>query len=482
MNEFEKKIAERFHIEFHEDDVFWNNEVKANLFVRFMLDIMCGVLILMWILGSVEVLKIPMKQMTYAVAINAPLLLLGSLLCRQYNGKKHWLKYAMCVIALCASTALTTEMNTFASITIALPMLISVRYYRTDLTRLVAGMSVFAMAISEYLRARFGVLNLNLVTNINATTLTLGSGGLREAVWNAGVDRHEYMKNLFRGSFGPRLLMLLIIAMVCIELAKRAHENVKAQDEISRRTEALNKEMQLATAIQQAVLPKQESHRKEVDISAMMLPAKEVGGDFYDFFAIDSDHMGMVIGDVSGKGIPAALMMMMGKTLIKTGLCEGHSPKETAELVNGVLAKDNENEIFMTAWIGVLELSTGKLTGVDAGHEQPAIRKASGAFELYKDKKCFVLGGLEGVIYTEMEWQLEKGDVLFMYTDGVTEAKRSDETMLGTERMLEELNAFEDTAPKALLKHMHERIEAFVGDAEPFDDLTMLCARYNGTD
>ncbi len=236
-------------------------------------------------------------------------------------------------------------------------------------------------------------------------------------------------------------------------------------------------ELSMATRIQTDMLPNiypAFPDREEFDIFATMTPAKEVGGDFYDFFLIDDDHLGLVMADVSGKGVPAALFMMMSKILVSNFAMMGGSPAKVLEQVNTQICKNNDEEMFVTVWFGVLEISTGKVTAANAGHEYPMIKKADGSFELFKDKHGFVIGGMDGMRYKDYEFTLEKGGTLFLYTDGVAEATNAENELFGTERMLEALNADPQTAPKTLLENMKKAVDEFVGDAPQFDDLTML--------
>ena len=220
--------------------------------------------------------------------------------------------------------------------------------------------------------------------------------------------------------------------------------------------------------------------RREFDIFASMTPAKEVGGDLYDFFLMDEDHLALVIGDVSGKGIPAALFMMVARTLIHHVAMREQSPARILQIVNEEICSRNPDEMFVTVWLGVLKISTGKLTAANAGHEFPALRQPNGPFELYKDKHGFVIGGMEGVRYKEYEIQLEPGSKLFVYTDGVAEATNAEKELFGTERMIDALNADPNACPEEILKNVREAVDGFVKEAEQFDDLTMLCVEYKG--
>ena len=242
-------------------------------------------------------------------------------------------------------------------------------------------------------------------------------------------------------------------------------------------------ELSMATRIQADMLPNifpAFPERKEFDIFASMDPAKEVGGDFYDFFLIDDDHLGLVIADVSGKGVPAALFMMASKILIQNYAIMSRSPKEALEATNKQICQSSHEDMFVTVWLGILELSTGILTAANAGHEYPVLKLPGGQFELLKDKHGFVIGGMPGLTYREYEIKLEKGAILFLYTDGVAEATDEHNEFFGTDRLLDALNTSENETPRQVLESMDRAVGAFVKKAPQFDDLTMLCIKYNG--
>ena len=205
-----------------------------------------------------------------------------------------------------------------------------------------------------------------------------------------------------------------------------------------------------------------------------------MGGDFYDYFLIDDDHLCMVIADVSGKGVPAALFMMASKIILQSVAMLGGSPAEILTKTNQAICSNNEAQMFVTVWVGILELSTGKLTCANAGHEYPVFKRPDGCFELYKDRHGFVIGGLDGAKYKEYEMQLEPGAKLFVYTDGVPEATNAGNELFGTERMLEALNSAQAAAPMDVLKTVRKAVDGFAKEAEQFDDLTMLCLEYKG--
>ena len=242
-------------------------------------------------------------------------------------------------------------------------------------------------------------------------------------------------------------------------------------------------ELNMAAQIQASMMPGDFPafpDRREFEIFAEMDPAREVGGDFYDFFLIDGDHLCLVMADVSGKGIPGALFMMASKIILQSCVRLQRSAGEALTRTNEALCTNNRLEMFVTVWLGILEISTGRLTAANAGHEYPVLRQPGGDFALYRDRHGFVLGGLEGVKYREYELTLEPGSKLFLYTDGVPEATDAHERMFGTERMLAALNAAPDAAPEQLLGNVRRAVDGFVQDAEQFDDLTMLCLEYRG--
>ena len=263
-------------------------------------------------------------------------------------------------------------------------------------------------------------------------------------------------------------------------------ENTEALFRMTAEKERIGTELALAARIQESMLPDARCPfpgRREFALSASMSPAKEVGGDFYDFFLIDEDHLALVMADVSGKGIPGALYMMVTKAILKNNAYIGKSAAEILELTNDTLCASNRAEMFVTVWLGILEISTGRITAANAGHEYPAIYRASaGSFELFRDPHGFILGGMEDMVYKDYSFRLDPGDRLFVYTDGVPEAAGSSGELFGTDRMLVALNENAACAPEELLTQVRKAVDAFVGDAEQFDDLTMLCLEYHGAE
>ena len=247
--------------------------------------------------------------------------------------------------------------------------------------------------------------------------------------------------------------------------------------------EKIGAELNVATQIQADMLPRifpAFPDRREFDLYAFMHPAREVGGDFYDFFLIDEDHLCMVIADVSGKGVPAALFMVIAKTLIKNQAMMGDDPADILGKVNEQLCEGNDAMLFVTVWISILTISTGKGIAANAGHEHPVIRRAGGSYELVVYRHSPAVAAMEGMRFRQHSFELHPGDRLFVYTDGVPEATNAENELFGNERMLDVLNSQPDRKPHALLETMKREIDIFVGEAPQFDDITMLCLDYFG--
>lgn len=255
----------------------------------------------------------------------------------------------------------------------------------------------------------------------------------------------------------------------------RIEKYIDSLTRITAEEERISTELTLATDIQKSMLPRVFPTHEKYEIFAYMDPAKEVGGDFYDFFMIDETHLGTVIADVSGKGIPAALFMVIAKTMIKNCAMGNSSPAKILETVNNQLMESNSTEMFVTVWLGITDLETGLMTASSAGHEYPAIKHGDKPFELLIDKHGLPLASMEDVPYTDYTVQLQKGDVVYVYTDGVPEATEKNYELFGVNRMIDSLNYAIDTKPKYICDNVINSITAFLDGADQFDDLTMLC-------
>ena len=334
----------------------------------------------------------------------------------------------------------------------------------SDLPQLVFLFVVLLAAMMLFLKQpvhRGGILCAGLA--VSGPLLTI-------ALYSAGLLTH------------PLWLPAGSIVSYILALVDHYASAIKERQRLALENERISTELALASRIQSSALPKEFPVRKEFDLYASMTPAKEVGGDFYDFFMIDDDHLALVIADVSGKGVPAALFMMVSSSLLHHAAMslKEFSAAQALKIVNDQVCSRNPEEMFVTVWLGILELSTGKLTAANAGHEYPMVKKAGESFELLKDRHGLVIGAMGGIRYRDYELQLEPGSKLFVYTDGVAEATNSRNELFGTQRLEKVLKDHGDSAPAEILKDVKKAVDEFVGTAPQFDDLTMLCVEFKG--
>ena len=245
----------------------------------------------------------------------------------------------------------------------------------------------------------------------------------------------------------------------------------------------MEQELEYARIIQESALPRNfKFPRNDFELFALMDPAKEVGGDFYDFFFVDTNKLALVIADVAGKGIPAALFMMRSKTTIRTLTESGLPPSEVLFRANNALCEGNDADMFVTVWIGIIDLETGHMVCANAGHEYPVIMRKGGEYDIFKDKHSLALAAMPGIRTKEYEIDLNPGDRLFVYTDGIPEAINERTEEYGIGRLLRKLNLNRDVSMENTLPSVRADIDAFAGKADQFDDITMLGVIYNGPD
>ncbi len=259
------------------------------------------------------------------------------------------------------------------------------------------------------------------------------------------------------------------------------HHMAELQHETARR-ERMSSELSVATQIQKDLLPSAFPafpNRNEFEIYASMHPARGVGGDFYDFALLDDDHLYFAVADVSGKGIPAALFMMCSRTIMRNNALGGFPPEEILARTNVALCENNRSNMFLTTLLGVLELSTGKLTVANAGHNPPLICK-KGRCNYLKLRPGFILGGMENLKFRTHDFQLEPGDAFYCYTDGVTEAQNTASELFGEDRLALSLAAAGNRSADGLIKSVDRSVANFVGAAEQADDITQLCIVWHG--
>ena len=459
------------------------NEKNANRMMTMIINITVVIVAITWILFETGFfyIRIHFREL---MIFNIVLMAAVCLISRKTNYEKDWVKYIL-MAAFTVVYAVTTSALTYnVALLIVVPIVLSVRYFDKKYTRFIGLLTIIVFFIAYLYGANHGMLDMNFVQYAPGTTIVTNEKmWLDDAVKGIPYDGMLMIKNTMISNYFVKMLQYVIVAAVSIRLVDHCQDIMDKQRNLTESTARIGTELNLAKRIQADMLPNlfpAFPERDEFDLYASMDPAKEVGGDFYDFFMIDEDHLGMVIADVSGKGIPAAMFMMFSKNIIANNAMLGKLPAKALEDANNSICKNNSEEMFVTVWLGILEISTGHVVAANAGHEYPAIKSADGGFELFKDKHGLVVGGMEGLRYREYELQLEPGSKIFVYTDGVPEATNADEEMFGTDRMIEALNTDPGAAPKQILKNVRSAVDDFVKDAEQFDDLTMLCLEYRG--
>lgn len=442
------------------------NEEEASRYAAKCLLVCAGVGALSWLFNIWGIFIIPEKIMNIGMPVTILFFLIPALLCKLIDLKPLWVKYIIIMCGVMGIFALSCAMPKHGVLAWAVPLTLSCHYYSKKLTRFTLIVSWIFFSASIYVGMYIGESDLNIM---------ISNGVVHEIVTG------ELLSNATLFFVLPRALILLGISSICTTIAGRTRKLLERQIKDSEERQRISTELDVATRIQADMLPcifPAFPERPEFDIYAVMNPAKEVGGDFYDFFMVDETHLAVVIADVSGKGVPAALFMVIGKTLINDHTKPNVDLGTVFSEVNELLCKSNSEGLFITAFEGVLNLVTGEFQFVNAGHEMPFIAKSGSAYEPYKLHAGFVLAGMEGMKYQSGSIMLSPGDKIFQYTDGVTEATNASQELYGMERLTDVLIKNTSKPPAELLPVIKEDIDAFVGQAPQFDDITMLCVEY----
>ncbi|MBP5349865.1 MAG: serine/threonine-protein phosphatase [Clostridia bacterium] len=465
------------------DEMFVETEAQANKLAALILFCSGLIIALILVLTAFGLFLLPMESVFSPLIQAFAEVVILIIICRVVKYRAWWLKHLLMLAIIFVYARLDCVVTHKAAILMVLPVILSSRYFSRRVTIFTSLVSTVAFAVSAVYGATHGMININIVTMDPGITMITTGGFLGDTVKNAGVSDAMLIKNTMLFDYLPKWLMFSIATIVSCNIARRGREMVMTQHEKDVETARISTELNLATRIQADMVPNiypAFPDRREFDVYATMDPAKEVGGDFYDFFLVDDDHLCLVMADVSGKGVPAALFMMASKIILANNAMIGKSPAQILTDTNAAICSHTREEMFVTVWLGILEISTGKRVAANAGHEYPVIKHGDGSFELLRDKHGFVIGGMAGMKYKEYELTLEPGSKLFLYTDGVPEATDAENNMFGADRMLEALNEEKEGTTVDILKHVRASVDGFVNGAEQFDDLTMLCMEYRG--
>ena len=476
-----KRMNEEVQKAVAEGNAYLANEITANVMVGTTMVIIVGVMLLCLVLNEVGVFTADRHLMRLAVLlafiVEVPITILNSI----YVGTKSWLKIPLMVDLILVCAILAAVLGHNVTLVMVFPMVVSTRYFDEKYTQNVAILTAVVFAVAAVICGYFGIMNLNMIKFPDGVTLTVLPGQtLRDAIIAAGYDKNRYVLSLFVNEFIPRVLIFLSLSVSCRFVASRGKRMVEMQAETAKKASRIEAELDLATRIQNSMLPcifPAFPGHPNIDLRAVYHPAKEVGGDFYDYYIIDKNHVGMVMADVSGKGVGAALFMTISKTVLKNQLQMGLSPAEALTNANAQLCENNDAGLFVTCWAGVYNTETGVLTFVNAGHNPPVIIRKGQDPEYLEQKSGFVLAGMDGFRYKEQEITLSAGDEMFFYTDGVTEATNRRNELYGEERLLTCLNSCMNCTIEQQLVLVKADIDRFVDGAEQFDDITIMGMR-----
>lgn len=448
-------------------NAFMENETEANLYAARCLVICAFLCAAAWLLTVFRIFILPLEIVNPTMPVIIFFFLIPALICRRTGGKKGWVKYAILFCSVMGIFILSSAMPKHGVMAWTMPLMLSCHYYSKKLSRMTLIASQILFSASIYIGMFVGEWDQILL----------------DAAYYSGprviTKEHLYDATIF--FVLTRAAILLGLSFICTTLAERTRRLLERQAKDSEERQRIETELDVANRIQADMLPcifPAFPERPEFDIYAVMNPAKEVGGDFYDFFMVDEQHLAVVIADVSGKGIPAALFMVIGKTLIKDHTKPDISLGAVFSEVNDLLCDANSEGLFITAFEGVLDLVTGEFHFVNAGHEIPFIAREGEDYEPYRIKPGFVLAGMENMKYQAGSIQLAPGDKIFQYTDGVTEAINGKEELYGMERLGSVLRMNTAKKPEELLAAVKEDVDVFAGGAPQFDDITMLCVEY----
>lgn len=458
------------------EEVLDQNEIRTNIFMS-ILSICISLLFIFYSLTLDYTVDDNGSVYQLCLIIFQTLLITGPVLCLIYRGRKPWLKYLILFSFILSSvfSVIFTESGLYVII-MMVPVISSCLYYRPKLTFLVGMLSIVTLLITDSLIAlKFPIL----YPDLNFAILEEGfvkpvDGYVYYDLMHAPMDRVSYYIEMCKYLLIPLFIAHCVIVFICCMITKRAKAFVMDQAGTLREKIANESDLKLASSIQKSMLPKKGEDSTAYKVSYYIAPAKQVGGDFYDFFKISETKTALIIADVSDKGVPASLFMAVCKTLLSSSLLAGNSLKETVNKVNKTLCNNNSSGMFVTAFICIVDTSTGEVEYVNAGHCQPIVMKNNKEF-IYQDVHVdLFLGAMDDIQYDTHKFVLHDFEKLLLYTDGITEAANKKDELFGKDRLISFLNNNTDLNNDELIKKLISAIEFFADGAEQSDDITLL--------
>lgn len=461
-------------------DIYSYNEKQANHYFASCLRYASLIVVLMWLLNIAGFFIVDRTCMNIVMPVALLSFLIPSVLEKLGMNDRKSTKFVMISCFLFGIAALSAAITIHVVLAWACTVIISCHYYNPRLTLFTTIGALILMLASLYIGLVIGVWDSNIMRSVQDP----GSiAGRFDYIVNAVESGDDLLGRCFCFYYVPRATILIFIHLISMTLSGRTHRMLEKQDDMTRESERIRVELDVAKEIQSSMLPcifPAFPQRSDFDIFASMVPAREVGGDFYDFFMADDSHLALVVGDVSGKGVPASLFMVITKTLIKDHVRIQKDVASVFSDVNAILCESNKEDFFITAFLAVIDLETGLLCCVNAGHNPPLIIQRDKLFvpRLYTS---LPLAAMEGTCYQSQQLKLEKGDVMFLYTDGVPEAEDEKGSFYTDERLKDVLLRSSGKNMEGLIKNVYQDVLVFRGKAEPFDDITMLAMKYCGT-
>ena len=462
--------------------VLLENTKYAN---KVMMSVLCAsgvALIAVWILLETGLLSMEKGIPRLPIITCLLMMIITEILSMRYRYEKRWVKYLLMGVLIVSYGVLYSTFTYTVSILMVIPIVMSSRYFSRKYTMIVSLITFAVFLMADIWGANHGMFDLNYLVLPKDTNIKIaGDAWLSSYVYGIPYDKGLMIKNVVCYSYAFKLLLSLVVAIASMTVAAQGRKMILKQQALTEETVGLNTELAMASKIQKSMLPDTFPafpERSEFDLYASMTPALSVGGDFYDFFLVDDDHLAVVMGDVSDKGMPAALFMSLSKNAIANNVMQGKSPAKALTDANKILCRNNTENMFVTVWLAILEISTGLLTVCNAGHEPPILMRHDEEFMVFRDIHGFAMGCIEDAEYEEYNLRLRKGDKLFLYTDGVTDATDENLNTLGIDNVVAALNKDLKAAPWQMLVIVQNRIDDFVQKAQQFDDITMLALEY----
>ena len=479
LEKFLKGLRDSVNSALDEGDVFKANEINANILIGtviLIMEICCAGCLVLNELGIFTADKLYMRGTVIAVLImETPIMILNS----KFNGDKPWLKGLLCwgLLAVCGLMASTLGHN--VSFIMVIPIAASLRYCNGKFTRIITIASILVLALATLGNAFYGIVNLNVYKVDAPVTITIVDK-IKNALDLSNIDNWSYFKSSVINDLIPKYIVFSVIGFTCIKIAEKGRDLTDMQDKITQKTQRLETELNLATEIQASMLPcifPAFPEHSELDLFAINFPAKEVGGDFYDYFLIDPNHIAVVMADVSGKGVGAALFMTISKIVLKNQLMSTLDPALALTNTNKQLCENNEAELFVTVWAGIFDTSTRIMTFANAGHNPPLLVRKGESPSYLVTKKGFVLAGMDTAKYTNCTINLDEGDEIILYTDGVTECNNPQRDLYGEDRLIKFVEEQRDNNSMDQVNNLISDLHKYMDGAEQFDDITIMAMK-----